>query len=76
MSDPYLSQTSCIDRLFNDYKAHKSLLVAFDFDDTVFDYHKKGYTYKAVTDLLLKCQDMGYFQIFQFVLLNHKVFYY
>lgn len=60
MTDPYLSETKCIYRLFDDYQAHKNLIVAFDFDDTVFDYHNKGFEYPAITDLLLKCQDMGF----------------
>lgn len=60
MNDPYLSQSKCIYRLFDDYQAHKSLLVAFDFDDTIFDFHNKGYEYPALVDILKQCQELGF----------------
>lgn len=59
-TDPYFSTQLGIDRLLEQYSIHKSLIVAFDFDDTIFDYHKKGYTYPRVVELLKECQDLGF----------------
>ena len=40
---------------------HKNLIIAFDFDNTVFDYYKEGnqYEYDDVIDLLKYCYDLS-----------------
>lgn len=52
VSDRYLSQFECVKRLVNDYKKHGNLFVAFDFDNTVFDYFGTGETYPKLESLL------------------------
>ena len=59
ITDPYFSINRGADRLLEQYKLHGSLVVAFDFDDTIYDYHKKGFTYPKVVSLLLECQELG-----------------
>jgi hydroxymethylpyrimidine pyrophosphatase-like HAD family hydrolase len=54
MLDPYVNDEECIQRLVREYQTHDSLVVAFDFDDTVYDFHKKGRTYTRVIELLRK----------------------
>ena len=51
----------CVQRLITEYNKHKNLIIAFDFDNTVFDYHKEGnqYEYDDVIDLLKYCYDLG-----------------
>lgn len=61
MDDPYLDESFCVERLFNEYKQHKKLVVAVDFDDTFFDYHKKGYSYPVVIELIKECQELGFY---------------
>jgi hypothetical protein len=39
---------------------HGSLFVAFDFDNTVFDYHNEGIDYTRVIDLLKDCKSIGF----------------
>ena len=56
VSDPYFSTDRSVDRLLDQYEKNKNLIVAFDFDDTIYDYHKKGYEYKKVMELLRMCQ--------------------
>lgn len=51
------------ERLYNDYLSHNNLIVAFDFDNTIFDYHKNGYTFKSVIDILKICSDLGFTMI-------------
>ena len=51
----------CVQRLITEYNKHKNLIIAFDFDNTVFDYHKEGnqYEYDDVINLLKYCYDSG-----------------
>lgn len=60
IKDPYFDTQRGVDRLVEQYQLHKSLIVAFDFDDTVYDYHKKGFEYPEVAGLLLRCQALGF----------------
>ena len=50
--DFYLDRVNVQDRLLSEYYRHDSLVVAFDFDDTVYDFHKKGRLYSDVIQLL------------------------
>ena len=50
--DYYLNTDHSKHRLLKEYDQYKSLVVAFDFDDTVFDFHKKGRLYNDVITLL------------------------
>jgi hypothetical protein len=61
MNDPYLYQELCFNRLLAEYRLHKRLIVAVDFDDTVFDFHKAGYQYEAVLRLLRRCTALGFY---------------
>lgn len=49
----------CYTRLIDEYNTHKNLIIAFDFDNTVFDYHNKGYVFESVISLLKECSDLG-----------------
>lgn len=42
-----------------EWDEHGSLFVAFDFDNTVFDYHHKGFSFPAVEFLLRECKAAG-----------------
>jgi len=60
VSDPYFSTDRAVDRMLDWYELHKSLIVAFDFDDTIYDYHKKGYDHPKIQNILRKCQSAGF----------------
>jgi len=47
-------------RLQNDYLQHGSLFVAFDYDNTVFDYHNQGIKYHKIIELLRVCKSLGF----------------
>ena len=57
--DYYLNTQNTYDRLFDEYKKYSSLVVAFDFDNTVYDYHKKGWEFKKLIALLQKLKKIG-----------------
>lgn len=61
MTDPYFDTDFCVERLYKEYSAHKKLIVALDFDDTIFDFHDKGYQYTQIIDLILECQTYGFY---------------
>jgi hypothetical protein len=50
--DYYLNPENSSNRLIEEYKKYGSLVVAYDFDDTVFDFHRKGRQYGDVVKLL------------------------
>lgn len=48
-----------VNRLVENWKFHNGIIIAFDFDNTVFDYYNKGYRYDKVITILKECKDMG-----------------
>ena len=63
MNDPYMNRDVQVLRLMEEYRKYGKLIVAFDFDDTIFDYHKKGYTYPYMIGLLKECQELGFYLV-------------
>ena len=49
----------CMTRLVMDYEKHGNLIVAFDFDNTIYDFHNEGGDYSEVIDLLRECSQLG-----------------
>ena len=54
MRDHYMNHENVVDRLVTEYKLHGDLIVAYDFDNTVFDYHNRGESYEMVIELIRK----------------------
>lgn len=50
--DYYLNSENSYNRLIEEYNKYQSLVIAFDFDDTVFDFHQKGRKYECLISLL------------------------
>ena len=61
--DFYLNAQNSSDRLLGEYNEYGSLVVAFDFDDTVFDFHKKGRVYSDVIKLLQELKSINCYLI-------------
>lgn len=59
--NPYQDTEFCAQRLFAEYKKHSKLIVAVDFDDTVFDFHNRGACYQRIKTLLNKCSQLGFY---------------
>ena len=57
--DPYINDLESIKRLVNEWVKHKSLIIAYDYDNTVFDFHNKGYEFDFVIDLLRESKQYG-----------------
>jgi hypothetical protein len=52
MIDEYLVEGMSAKRLMDEYGKYGSLCIGFDFDGTVYDYHKTGAKYDQVIELL------------------------
>lgn len=59
--DTFFKTDTAVYRLFNEWKKHPKLLIACDFDDTVFDFHNKGNDHTQVLELLKKCKELGFY---------------
>lgn len=51
---------ACKKRLLEEYHKYGKLIVAFDFDNTIFDYHNNGGDYSCVINLLRRCTMLGF----------------
>lgn len=59
MTDRYLQDQHCIDRLLNEWEKYGSIIVAYEFDDVVYDYHGKSDKHDNVIALLRKAKKLG-----------------
>lgn len=59
MTDRYLNDQQCIDRLLNEWEKYGMIIVAYDYDSTVFDYGGKGDKFDNMIALLRKVKKMG-----------------
>ena len=61
--DFYLKKENTYERLLKEYKAYDRLVVAFDFDNTVYDFHQVGLEFKDVITLLQNLKKVGCYLI-------------
>lgn len=57
--DEFLIPHASFKRLYEEYKKYGSLSIGIDFDNTIFDYHNKGYDYSCVIDVVIRAQELG-----------------
>jgi hypothetical protein len=57
--DKYLQEDSSYNRLYVEYIKYGSLIVAVDFDDTLYDFHKDGSSYEMVKQLVRELKGIG-----------------
>ncbi len=58
--DYFLHQLHCDRRLLKEYKEHGNLIVAVDFDNTIYDYHGIGLEFFDVVSILKVCNSMDF----------------
>lgn len=61
--DYYLNEANLIHRLVKEWREYGQLIIAYDFDNTVFDFHADGHTYGEVIQLLQESKEFGAFLI-------------
>lgn len=57
--DKYLEFDSAYNRLWAEYQKYGSLIVACDYDDTLFDFHGTGDSYEMVKQLIRDLHSIG-----------------
>jgi predicted HAD superfamily phosphohydrolase YqeG len=63
MQHPYLSNSVCTDRLLAWHRQNGKIIVAYDFDNTVYDYHGAGHDYSEVIELIKRAHRLGCYLI-------------
>lgn len=63
MLDEYLIPNASFLRLLEEYNKYGSLVIAYDLDNTVYDFHKKGKTYWDVIELLVELKELKCYMI-------------
>lgn len=61
--DYYLNTENSYQRLKSEYDKYGSIVVAYDFDNTVFDYHGNGWKFEKTIDLIRKLKAIECFLI-------------
>jgi hypothetical protein len=59
----FMQPWNVLNRLIKEWKEHGELIIAYDFDNTVYDYHKEGHNYHEVIQLLRECKEYGAYLI-------------
>lgn len=62
--DYYLNENHVYDRLKNEYKKYGKIIISYDFDGTIFDFHNQGFTYDNVINLLKRFKNYAYFIVY------------
>jgi hypothetical protein len=57
--DEFLVPFANFKRLYEEFKRYGSLAIGVDFDNTIYDFHKKGYKYETVINLCIRAVDLG-----------------
>lgn len=55
--DPYTDFSRCYKRLKSEFEKYKRLIIAVDFDDTIYNTHQhRGWVYTGVAEMLARWQ--------------------
>jgi hypothetical protein len=57
--DMYLTRFNATARLIEEWLKYGKIVIAYDYDHTVFDYLQAGHTYDKVIALLKRCNEFG-----------------
>lgn len=60
MHDNYTNELKAIVRLRDELEEHGKLIIAFDFDNTIYDYHGTGLELENTIELLKRAKDKGH----------------
>lgn len=61
--DPFCQREICIERLYKEYAKHKRLIVAVDFDDTVYPFGNSEDQHPGVIELLKQCNKHNFYVV-------------
>lgn len=56
VTDFFMDDDNCVKRLIEEHNKYGQLIIAYDYDNTVYDYYKKGHKFNRVIELLRMCK--------------------
>lgn len=59
MKHHFMDHNNVGTRLLKEWIEHKELIIAVDFDNTVFDYHRQGHDYSEIAEILRRAKKIG-----------------
>lgn len=57
--DEFLKPNAQFKRLWDEYHKYNELIIAADFDSTLYDFHKNGETYEMMSQLIRDLYDLN-----------------
>lgn len=63
ISDRYCYNNYVVKRLIDEWEQYGTIIIAYDFDNTVFDYHSVGDTFPMVISALRRAKSLGAYLI-------------
>ncbi len=63
----------CVQRLIKEWEEHGKLIIAFDFDNTVYDYHKQGLDLTRARNAIMEAHKAGH-EVYCFTANNDEKF--
>ena len=63
----------CVQRLIKEWEEHGRLIIAFDFDNTVYDYHKQGLDLTRIRKAVIEAHRAGH-EVYCFTANNDQKF--
>lgn len=57
--DYFMIEENAVNRLVKEWNTYGQIVVAYDFDNTVYDYHKEGHDYSEVIELIHELDEAG-----------------
>ena len=64
LNDPFMNRERVKDRLRSEFRRYGKLIIAYDFDYTVHNFHNEGYSYEFVSELLRRWRPYAYLIVF------------
>lgn len=64
VNDPFMNRERVKDRLRSEFRRYGKLIIAYDFDYTVHNFHDEGYSYEFVSNLLRRWRPYANFIVF------------
>ncbi|MEL6720428.1 MAG: hypothetical protein AAFP82_17110 [Bacteroidota bacterium] len=61
--DYYLNQENAFQRIWKEYSNYEQLIIAYDFDNTIYDCHQKGWTFEQMETLIRDLKSIGCYLI-------------
>lgn len=59
--DTFADHQYCVDRLLKEYRRHPRLIIAVDFDDTVFPWTFQDSDHSEILQLVRDCQSINFY---------------